>query len=343
MGIQIVDVQGKLDHINLPPPTFTMDNSSNSSLSPSCGPPMTPTEEYNSRSSQPFSAFYLHPTTRTSFEQHKSESKIHIRAQEQDLEAASSTFPSSEVARDSEVWPCKQQLKKRALNVKRSRGCSPLSGLTQTQKLWVKLLVALVVIGAAVGIGIGISKAVGAGVWKNSNSQKKIGGGSRWYRAKHRYELQRWVLQPWKTESWTADRLFSHNSVMILCLRSLCHGCRHAFHTLEELMSLPSFACSSSYGPECAVISTYFPWLDGWSWKYPAAFRRRDGVPFSFTHFGRYFCWFSLIAAMTESALNVHTNGGFGLFCGYWSAAWGLLNCEWIIVRNTGGSSSFIC
>lgn len=179
MGIQIVDVQGKLDHINLPPPTFTMDNSSNSSLSPSCGPPMTPTEEYNSRSSQPFSAFYLHPTTRTSFEQHKSESKIHIRAHEHDLEAASSTFPSSEVARDGEVWPCKQQLKKRALNMKRSRGCSPMSGLTQTQKLWVKLLVALVVIGAAVGIGIGISKAVGAGVWKNSNSQKKIGGGSR--------------------------------------------------------------------------------------------------------------------------------------------------------------------
>lgn len=179
MGIQIVDVQGKHDHINLSPPAFTMDNSSSSSLSPSCDPPMTPTEEYNSRSSHPFSAFYLHPTTRTSFEQHKSESKVHIRTQEQDLEAASTTFPSSEATRDTEVWPCKQQLKKRALVVKRSRGCSPLSGLTQTQKFWVKLLIALVVIGAAVGIGIGISKAVGAGVWKNGNSQKKIGGGSR--------------------------------------------------------------------------------------------------------------------------------------------------------------------
>lgn len=178
MGIQVVDVQGKHNHITLSPPTFTMDNSSSSSLSPSYGPPMTPTEEYNP-SSHPFSAFYLHPTTRTSFEQHKSESKIHIRAQEQDLEAASSTFPSSEVTRDSEVWPCKQHLKKRALLVKRSKGCSPLSRLTQTQKFWVKLLIALVVIGAAVGIGIGISKAVGAGVWKNSNSQKKIGGGSR--------------------------------------------------------------------------------------------------------------------------------------------------------------------
>lgn len=183
MGIHIMDVQRKHDHINLSPPTFNMDNSSGTSfttsLSPSCDPPMTPTEEYNSRSSHPFSAFYLHPTTRTSFEQHKSESKVHIRTQEQDLEAASSTFPSSEVTRDSEVWPCKQQLKKRALIMKRSRGCSPLSGLTQTQRIWVKLLIALVVIGAAVGIGIGISKAVGAGVWQNNNSQKKIGGGSR--------------------------------------------------------------------------------------------------------------------------------------------------------------------
>lgn len=179
MGVQIVDVQGKPNYINLSPPAFTMDNSSSTSLSPSCDPPMTPTEEYNSRSSHPFSAFYLHPTTRTSFEQHKSESKVHIRAQEQDLEAASSTLPSSEVTQDSEVWPGKQQLKKRALMMKRSRRCGPLSGLTQRQKFWVKLLIALAVIGAAVGIGIGISKAVGAGVWKNSNSQKRIGGGSR--------------------------------------------------------------------------------------------------------------------------------------------------------------------
>lgn len=179
MGIQIVDVQGKHNQIDLSPPAFTMDNGSSSSLSPSYDPPMTPTEEFSSRSSHPFSAFYLHPTTRTSFEQHKSESKVHIRTQEQDLEAASSTFPSSEATRDSEVWPGKQQLKKRALTMKNSKGCSPMSGLTQTQKLWVKLLIALVVIGSAVGIGIGISKAVGAGVWKNNNSQNKIGGRAR--------------------------------------------------------------------------------------------------------------------------------------------------------------------
>lgn len=225
MGIQIVDVQGKHDHINLSPPAFTMDNSSSSSLSPSCDPPMTPTEEYNSRSSHPFSAFYLHPTTRTSFEQHKSESKVHIRTQEQDLEAASTTFPFSEATRDTEVWPCKQQLKKRALVVKRSRGCSPLSGLTQTQKFWVKLLIALVVIGAAVGIGIGISKAVGAGVWKNGNSQKKIGGGSRWYRTKYRYKLRRWESCSHESyRLWSADRFFSHTfSVIILRLPSRCH------------------------------------------------------------------------------------------------------------------------
>lgn len=61
---------------------------------------------------------------------------------------------------------------------RRKGGCSPLRGLSKNQKLWAKIIIALVVIGAAVGIGIGISKAVGAGVWKNANSQGKIGSGS---------------------------------------------------------------------------------------------------------------------------------------------------------------------
>ncbi len=179
-GAHVVEADdGHRPHINLSPPKSSLDNTSSTSLTPTCEQTPTATEEYNPASSHPFSAFYLHPTTRTSFEQHKSESKVHIGVHEQDLEAASSTFRSSEVTRstqDSEVWPCKQQTKKRYLIIKRSSGCSPLRGLTGRQRFWVKVVIAVLVVGAAVGIGIGISKAVGAGVWKNPNSQGNIGG-----------------------------------------------------------------------------------------------------------------------------------------------------------------------
>ena len=47
--------------------------------------------------------------------------------------------------------------------------------LTRRQRIWVKILIALIIVGAAVGIGVGVSRAVGSGVWKNINSQTKIG------------------------------------------------------------------------------------------------------------------------------------------------------------------------
>ena len=53
-------------------------------------------------------------------------------------------------------------------------GCALLERLSAQQRFWLKVVVALVVVGAAVGIGVGISRAVGAGVWKGG----KIGEGS---------------------------------------------------------------------------------------------------------------------------------------------------------------------
>lgn len=183
-GAHVVEANVQSTSTNLLPPHCSFDNaSSTTSLTPTYDQNSTPTEEYTPSSEHPFSPFYLHPTTRTSFEQHQSESKVHIRIHEQDdLEAASTNFPSSEVSRnhkENAVWPCNNQKHKRSLMMERRKGgCSPLRGLSKNQKLWAKIIIALVVIGAAVGIGIGISKAVGAGVWKNANSQGKIGSGS---------------------------------------------------------------------------------------------------------------------------------------------------------------------
>ncbi|KAI9818106.1 MAG: hypothetical protein M1827_000731 [Pycnora praestabilis] len=124
----------------------------------------------------PSSAFYCHPTTRSSFERAKSESQAHIKVYDVDVEAARSMSVSEGPRKECTVWPGKQTLAQKARLAKKSRGCSPLRNLTKQQKLWAKILIALVIIGAAVGIGIGISRAVGGGVWKGNNPQGTIGG-----------------------------------------------------------------------------------------------------------------------------------------------------------------------
>ncbi|SLM36236.1 hypothetical protein LPUS_00567 [Lasallia pustulata] len=144
----------------------------------SCCP--TPSEEYDPTSTHPFSAFYLHPTTRTSFEQLKSASKTHIAVYTHDLESGILARASSEPPRSTKectVWPGRRQLEEKSLLMKKSRGCSPWRDLSKKQKLWARIFIALIIIGAAVGIGVGISKAVGGGVWKSSNSQTPIGDG----------------------------------------------------------------------------------------------------------------------------------------------------------------------
>lgn len=153
------------------------DVSSSSTLAP-FGGQATPTEEYDGTSQHPFSAFYLHPTTRTSLEQYKSESKDHLKIYEHDLEAGSQTFSSSETPRPSKGCggaACRTKMGHQNLCVQRSqRRWSPFRNLSKLQFLLVKILIALFIVGVAVGIGIGISKAVGVGVWKSNNSRTDI-------------------------------------------------------------------------------------------------------------------------------------------------------------------------
>ena len=124
----------------------------------------TPGGEYDPTSTNPFSAFYCHPTTRTSFEQLKSESNVRIQVYEADLEAGHSR-KSLDPSRKSKECSMKAG----------RNGWNPMRKLNKRQKLWAKLLIALLIVGAAVGLGIGISKAVGAGVWKSANEQAPIG------------------------------------------------------------------------------------------------------------------------------------------------------------------------
>lgn len=161
----------------LPLPKPSTVNASSTTLVPA-SEQATPTEEYVSTSQHPFSAFYLHPTTRTSLEQSKSNLKDYPRVYEHDLEAGSQTFSSSELPRPTKECgdACKKRTGQKNLCRKHSQRWSPFRSLSKTQTLLVKIVIAVLIVGAAVGIGIGISKAVGVGVWRNDNSRTDIPG-----------------------------------------------------------------------------------------------------------------------------------------------------------------------
>ena len=109
-------------------------------------------EEYDPTSTNPCSAFYSHPTTRTSFEQQKTESKTNIRIYEHDLESGSQVV----VPMKRESKALVEKIGKKDLCCQR-RSFNPMRRLSKKQKIWVKMIIALVIIGAAVGLGLGIA------------------------------------------------------------------------------------------------------------------------------------------------------------------------------------------
>ena len=145
-------------------------------------------EDYDPTSHHPFSAFYSHPTTRTSLEQARSQSKIHLAVYQHDLESGSritqtETLPEGHLyhhKEDDKVWPCAEQLRKKQEEARlgHHRGCNPFRRLSKKQKIVVHIIIALFLIGAITGLGIGISKAVGGGVFRTTNnSNAPIGNG----------------------------------------------------------------------------------------------------------------------------------------------------------------------
>lgn len=150
------------------------------------------------RETSPFSPFYNANPTRHSLEAQKSESKQNINvvssAYDTDVEAfltpqktqascskAGLLKTKSGKDMDSTVWPGRKAMKMKKKEMRKQRAkhgvCGCMAGLDKKTKIWVKVLIALLVVGAAIGVGLGISKAVGGGIWKsNSNSNAPIKG-----------------------------------------------------------------------------------------------------------------------------------------------------------------------
>ncbi|KAJ9148312.1 hypothetical protein NKR23_g5097 [Pleurostoma richardsiae] len=68
-----------------------------------------------------------------------------------------------------QVWPGQEHWRQKAKAAKMKRTCGCLAHLSPRNRVIVKILIGLLVIGVAVGVGLGISKPLGTGVWhKNS-------------------------------------------------------------------------------------------------------------------------------------------------------------------------------
>ena len=134
--------------------------------------------------SNPFSPFYDHaeaPTTLSLQEPPISKQNTKMsdstKVYDSDLEAAWTESKANMLdsaitktkTKDCTVWPGQKALKdaKRAEKMNRRGECwNPMRGMDAKKKFWLKVLIAMVLVGAAVGIGLGISRAVGAGIWK---------------------------------------------------------------------------------------------------------------------------------------------------------------------------------
>lgn len=183
-------------------------NSSTTHLAPSSyfdlektpGSPDSEDHEYNpSLNAKPCSPFYNHDVPRPSSERPKnsvSPSRVHViqvsTNDEAEDKSPSVARPSIDVERGeaeksadgmvklgpgrfNNVLRLQRQPQKKSMIRPRRKGCTCLAGLTKGQRLAVKLLIAILIVGAMIAVGVGISIKVGGGVYKNSNQTTKIG------------------------------------------------------------------------------------------------------------------------------------------------------------------------
>jgi hypothetical protein len=136
--------------------------------------PSTPLSNHSTPGNEPlnpFSAFYSHARVATETDlkppplyQNDLESQCNL----------ASTKSNVEQTKDCTMWPSRATLKAKAREEKKARSWNPLSRLGKKQKLAAHIVIALIIIGAAVGIGVGVSKAVGGGVWSGQGQSKPI-------------------------------------------------------------------------------------------------------------------------------------------------------------------------
>ncbi|RMZ74121.1 hypothetical protein GMOD_00004970 [Pyrenophora seminiperda CCB06] len=163
--------------------------SNDSTMSSATADAETAKKEWAADPSNPYSAFYKHPEalreTRQSLVDGQHNGKhLGLAVHEHDLEggvplSVASTQQQSKQSVDGRVkectmWPTRQAVLDKRKSYKRKRGCAFFRNLTSKQRLWAKIVIALLVVAAAVGLGVGISRAVGGGVWAGDGRSREI-------------------------------------------------------------------------------------------------------------------------------------------------------------------------
>ncbi|KAK3945778.1 hypothetical protein QBC46DRAFT_402870 [Diplogelasinospora grovesii] len=73
---------------------------------------------------------------------------------------------------DCQVWPGQDHWRRKAKVAKMKRAnCNCLAHMSKRNRLIVKILIGIFIIGAAVAVGFGVSKPLGAGIW-HSQTQR---------------------------------------------------------------------------------------------------------------------------------------------------------------------------
>lgn len=154
--------------------------------------------EYSERRIPPHSPFYQHPCDSTERTHSRSTSKVNVGLNEKDLEAgirtpltpADPNHPfnpkvSVECNQECKMWPSKQTLvQSRKEDARRKRegkmcgGCAPVvefwDRFTKRQKLYIKIAIWFLVIGAVVAIAVGITAAVNGSVYVSEDKNEQI-------------------------------------------------------------------------------------------------------------------------------------------------------------------------
>ncbi|KAI9845485.1 MAG: hypothetical protein M1837_004823 [Sclerophora amabilis] len=125
----------------------------------------------------PFSAFYCHPTSRSSLEFHQMGSNPKIELHEHDLEEGRcvKSADNRRSQKPCSVWPGRMPRKSGPTKWTR-RIPNPLKRFDKRTRLWIKILIGLLIVAVAIAIGVGISRAVGGGVYKSEDEESgKLG------------------------------------------------------------------------------------------------------------------------------------------------------------------------
>ncbi|EXJ79068.1 hypothetical protein A1O3_08569 [Capronia epimyces CBS 606.96] len=130
----------------------------------------------NAKITSPF-YLYKHDSPRPSFEAEKP--LPHVAARDVEAGAVDLSPTITQEKQDAQETATRRfrfwGAKKHCMTKPKNRGCAWLARLTPRQRLLVKILIALVAIGAMVALAVGISIRVHGGVYKNNNSTTSIG------------------------------------------------------------------------------------------------------------------------------------------------------------------------